>query len=506
MRLRLLVSLGAWAAVAVWFFVTQNSGARHGGPISVPKMLWLAYAILAWFVVPVFLFADRRIDAAVRRVFRVFWIVMAARGVAEALLLYVFKHWTPLYGIAHDVACILILVFLRRGVTVRDPASRRALRYSTSLIVALVAEISFAAMFLQTKMHREDVYFASNEAYWNHINLVTSVVLAFVYPDLAALLTGLWLPGRRKLWRGHSAAAVATALAALAGLGIWTARLSPGITVTPPPPMSQGLFFAIGGGVVLALILLELRVPSFRNGMWGEPRKVWRNWPYLFAMSSTIAIASTVTHRFPAIVPALWPLNLPFGFELAACFLVGELANYGLHWVQHNQRYLWRFHFQHHREENYDLWLAAHFHSVEIFVSSCVMSATFALFAFSPPAKQVYFLFYIFVTTYHHSSRAYTLGALDWIVVSPAFHRLHHTVDIRGNYSSTLTLWDVVFGTAVWPHTVKRALRYGIEPHGEPFGFVREFLHVLPRKRAKPRPAGAATPEAGSRMPEEVLR
>jgi sterol desaturase/sphingolipid hydroxylase (fatty acid hydroxylase superfamily) len=45
-----------------------------------------------------------------------------------------------------------------------------------------------------------------------------------------------------------------------------------------------------------------------------------------------------------------------------------------------------------------------------------------------------------------------SLGAvLDRVIVGPAYHRVHHTLDGRGNYGSVLTFYDVVFGTAVWP-------------------------------------------------------
>ncbi|GEM_PF-542547 len=488
MKLRLLLaaSLAFVAAFAIWFFLGQNAGVRHGGPISPPKMLWLAYAVAGWFVVPLFLWRDRRIDPRVRRVFGFFALAMWARGVAELILLYAFQHWTPLYGIAHDLACILLLVFLRRGIVVSNVPSRRALAYTTSLLVALVAEICFAGMFLQTRAHEGNVYFASTESRWLFINVVTSLVLAFVTPDLASLLAGLWFPGfakesPKRLRQVRSAWAALTGGAAVAGLAVWTAQSSASTSVPVFPAMGQEVFFAIGAGIVLTLILLELRVPSFRRGLFSDRPRVLRNWPYLFSMTSTVVIATTVTHHFPRVVPTLWPLS-GLGVQIAACFVVGELVNYGLHWVQHHHRYLWRFHFQHHREENYDLWLAAHFHAVEIFVSSCVMSAVMALFGFAPLAKQIYFLFYILVTTYHHSSQDYSLGFLDRLVVSPAFHRLHHAVDIRGNYGSTLTLFDLLFGTAVWPGP-ERKIRYGIRPNGEPSGFLQEMLYILPRRR-----------------------
>jgi sterol desaturase/sphingolipid hydroxylase (fatty acid hydroxylase superfamily) len=59
--------------------------------------------------------------------------------------------------------------------------------------------------------------------------------------------------------------------------------------------------------------------------------------------------------------------------------------------------------------------------------------------------------------------------------VSPAYHRVHHTSDARGNYGSVLTLFDVVFGTAVWPPSDIAGRPVGVEGVIEQ-GFVEEML------------------------------
>src|SRR4051794_24958418 len=112
-RVRLGLALLLLAGLCLAFYHRQNSGLGLGGPISLPKMFWLGYALAAWFVVPFFLWHDSRLDASVRRVFSVFWLLMAARGIAEMVLLHVFHHWTPVYGISHDLLCMAALVVLR---------------------------------------------------------------------------------------------------------------------------------------------------------------------------------------------------------------------------------------------------------------------------------------------------------------------------------------------------------------------------------------------------------
>ena len=108
-RRALAATLLLLACLCLIFYHRQNAGLQTGGAISLPKMLWLAYAIAAWFVLPFFLWRDARLDARLRRVFGVFWLLMIARGAAELPLLYFFEHWNPLYGIAHDVVCVVAI-------------------------------------------------------------------------------------------------------------------------------------------------------------------------------------------------------------------------------------------------------------------------------------------------------------------------------------------------------------------------------------------------------------
>src|SRR5262249_42949260 len=142
-------------------------------------------------------------------------------------LLYFFEHWNPLYGIAQDVVCIVAILALRRGPAPADALNRRARRFSTSLIVGLVAEACFAGMFLQTRAHEMAVYFASPGASWGYINFVPALVLVFVWPDLLWTLAGLYFPGfvrdPPRLFRwARVAGACLVVLLATAALGFWT--------------------------------------------------------------------------------------------------------------------------------------------------------------------------------------------------------------------------------------------------------------------------------------------
>jgi hypothetical protein len=185
------------------------------------------YALAAWFVVPLFLWRDARLDPRIRRIFGAFWLFMILRGTVELVLLFVFVHWNPLYGIGHDACCMILVLYLRRGLLPASVLERRALRFAGSLLVGLCAEIAFAGMFLQTGAHLQAVYFASADASWGFVNLATWAVLAFVYPDLLATLVLLYFPGAmgetpRLLWWSRLTAGGFTVLLAAVALSFYT--------------------------------------------------------------------------------------------------------------------------------------------------------------------------------------------------------------------------------------------------------------------------------------------
>ena len=226
-------SLGALALVAIVFFQRQNAGLQPGGEISLPKMLWLAYAIGAWFVVPPFLAWDARLGQGSRRVFRVFWISMLVRGLVELGCMYGLGWWHPLAGIAHDLFSIgLLLALRRRAGAPRSLRELRARRFSGSLVFGLLAETTFAVMFLQSGVHASGTWFAAGDASWTLANGLTWLVLAVVLPDLGYALRGLWHAREVRetpAWCARARlAAVGVAsglLLAVVGLWTWMARV-----------------------------------------------------------------------------------------------------------------------------------------------------------------------------------------------------------------------------------------------------------------------------------------
>ena len=167
-----------WTAIAVvtlltcFFGIYQNSGDRLGGQISQPKVLWLNFAFIMFFVIP----------GALSRQYPAYRLVLASfliRALVEGYLLLFTDAWRCWMGISHNL--ITLLLFLRLF-----PKENRG--FSWLLVAALLIETVMAAMFSVLADPAEGTYFASNESMFHGVNRFTWMVIAIVYPCLIGAL------------------------------------------------------------------------------------------------------------------------------------------------------------------------------------------------------------------------------------------------------------------------------------------------------------------------------
>lgn len=234
-------------------------------------------------------------------------------------------------------------------------------------------------------------------------------------------------------------------------------------------------------GLILLFTLLELRVPQFRTDAFKDPQRVRRNWAFFLASLTPSPIIHAVAPWMDrTLAPSFQLAAIHPVVDIAVAVLVAELLSWCSHFAKHHVSYLWRFHFQHHREERFSVWMVTHTHALEVVFTSVVVAAVLTAMGVSPLARQLYLLLYTASVLYHHSAQGYSLGWLDRIFISPAYHRLHHEVDARCNFGAALTLYDVLFRTVEWPSAHRAHKPYGLLPGSpEPFGFWRELTWFL---------------------------
>ncbi len=246
-------------------------------------------------------------------------------------------------------------------------------------------------------------------------------------------------------------------------------------------------------GALLLLIVLEFRDGTFARSWYQDRPRLRRNLSYAAASVVVMALLPRVNGYVRSLTPRLMDWGELWLLEGVCCFLTAELLGWLLHHVKHYNRFLWSFHFQHHREEQFNLWLTAHTHALEVATSATFIAVTTCLLGFSGPVIESYLVVYSFAKVYQHSAFRYTLGPLDYLIVGPAYHRLHHHAGSRCNYAIALTVFDVLFGTARWPAAQPDAgeIRYGVPGSaGLPFGFWAEMTHFLKRRSRAARRSG----------------
>ena len=178
----LLAVAAALVLFSTFFYWRQNYRGQIGGAMSITKLLWLDYAIFAWFIVPAFLIRSPHVSAEWRRLFTIHLINFGARAIIELILLYVFVAWSPVYGITHDIFSIALIAWLA-------PHDGSILvHYSWTLRIGLVCEIVFAALFHRETSKEHAIWFASDDPRFRLINRLTLAVDAAACADLGYLV------------------------------------------------------------------------------------------------------------------------------------------------------------------------------------------------------------------------------------------------------------------------------------------------------------------------------
>lgn len=235
---------------------------------------------------------------------------------------------------------------------------------------------------------------------------------------------------------------------------------------------------SLTAALVLLLLALEFQSPQFRQDTFGPGPRRRRNWLFLAAsLLPMVWVQHAGAWMRAHVTPVFPPGALGPVLDAVACIVVAELVSWLSHWVKHRSRDLWCFHFQHHREDHFSVWMVTHTHGLEVMMSGTAMVALLAWLSFSAFSVELYFSLYTVTLLYHHSARPYSLGFLDRWVVSPAYHRYHHRAEAQGNYGSVFTFFDLLFQTAHWPQREAEPARLGLAPSSpEPFGFLKELL------------------------------
>ncbi len=155
-----------------------------------------------------------------------------------------------------------------------------------------------------------------------------------------------------------------------------------------------------------------------------------------------------------------WPAWLLVPLTIVAM----DGANWLAHYADHKLEPLWRFHALHHSQE--ELSVLTSFRAHPLMHTTGFILATIPVMVLMPNRAIVPVLIttYVCIGTLQHANLRWTFGPLGWVIVSPAYHRLHHATDNQAvNLGVVLTIWDILTGYARFPARRVAAGRTGLD-------------------------------------------
>lgn len=267
------------------------------------------------------------------------------------------------------------------------------------------------------------------------------------------------------------------------------------------------LLIATFGGMVL-LLMVESLWP--RRPSTDLPVARWLN-NWLLAYLNFAAVlwlvqlaASTPWARSLAVESRLldW---LPPALGFLVLLVVLEFGGYWLHRAFHASPFLWRFHAVHHLDTEVDVTTSHRHHTVEAITTSLVFLPVLLVLGVSAVLAILVALTRLSIILISHSNLALPEPVdrvLRWLVVTPDFHRLHHSSDPRytnSNYGTVLPWFDYLFKTASdLPYQQQNQMQLGLEYLRAPRDGRLDRLLLLPlvwRRKVAAADRGAAPVE-----------
>jgi sterol desaturase/sphingolipid hydroxylase (fatty acid hydroxylase superfamily) len=156
-----------------------------------------------------------------------------------------------------------------------------------------------------------------------------------------------------------------------------------------------------------------------------------------------------------------------------------DAANWLAHYADHRFTALWRFHALHHSQEELSVLTSFRAHPLMHTTGFLLASIPVVVLMPARPIDPVLITVYVCVGTLQHANLRWTFGPLGRVLVSPAYHRLHHATDIQDmNLGVVLTVWDVLAGRASFPARAHRAGRTGLD--GRPVSVEQDDVTAPP--------------------------
>jgi sterol desaturase/sphingolipid hydroxylase (fatty acid hydroxylase superfamily) len=197
--------------------------------------------------------------------------------------------------------------------------------------------------------------------------------------------------------------------------------------------------------------------PTIRNDIVSAAAYFWVVFPLAVYLNRYVP----GYHEYPFSMAAV-----PVPVRVVLYLVISDFGYYWVHRLMHT-RYVWRAHMWHH-SPTYLYWLAGMRATVpqQVLVNIPYILA-YPLLGLSPWWVFGAIAMHVgFKNDWQHMNVAWRSRRLEWILVTPRYHHVHHSADSQhyvANLGDLLTIWDRLFGTYIDPGTVPKDLSFGID-------------------------------------------
>lgn len=161
----------------------------------------------------------------------------------------------------------------------------------------------------------------------------------------------------------------------------------------------------------------------------------------------------------------LFSIPLDQAWTWAALFLGVEVCYYWFHRASHRVRWLWATHAVHHSATHFNLSAAVRLGWTGTISGAFVFFLPLAWVGFHPVAIAAVMGLGLLYQFFLHTAFPVSFGPLEWVLNTPAHHRVHHACNepcLDKNYGNVLIVFDRLFGTFAEPPR-NEALTFGLK-------------------------------------------
>ncbi len=137
-------------------------------------------------------------------------------------------------------------------------------------------------------------------------------------------------------------------------------------------------------------------------------------------------------------------------FVYLLCFIAIDFAGYCNHRLQHSVNFFWNIHIIHHSSEEFNLACALRQTISNLFGIGAIFLVPAAMLGIPAEVIAVVAPLHLFLQFWYHTRHIGKLGWLEYLIVTPSQHRVHHAINdiyLDKNMGQIFPYWDRMFGT-----------------------------------------------------------